>query len=434
MPTGQLNRLHPGWVQDVRFEIEGLRTSLLIGAGSPLAVEDISSDSFSSSGDGTLVHSGGPLDGSSKYSIVTYAPDPTVDQMQSAPRRYPPSRFASATLLGVPPTDGAPAQTLAVPLWGNREPPITRRLLRSPYADVYRLARAWTATAGTPYEAVTQIESQLRRNYAYTPDVSNHRYPLESFLFDDRAGYCQQFAGSMGLMLRMLGIPSRVVSGFAPGSPNSTNGTYDVHDFDAHSWVEVFFRGIGWVTFDPTPAAAPAESQRLAAAEPERRGAAILGDSSSSAAVGGHNATAGFQKSGSAAASGSDSTGMLIAVAVLLAAIAGGVVQYRRRGRITGDLSEAQVAELRSALDRVGWHLAAGTTLLELERRVAGAGRGPVARYAAMLRDHRYAADGSPPPSAEQRRAMRRALIAGGPLRRLRAWLLVPPGGPRPQR
>ena len=68
---------------------------------------------------------------------------------------------------------------------------------------------------------MTAIESHLRQDFAYTPEVPKHHYPLESFLFHDKAGYCQQFAGSMGLMLRMLGIPSRVVSGFAPGSPDS---------------------------------------------------------------------------------------------------------------------------------------------------------------------------------------------------------------------
>ena len=67
----------------------------------------------------------------------------------------------------------------------------------------------------------------------------------------------------MGLMLRMVGIPSRVVSGFAPGTLDPATDTYEVHDTDAHSWVEVYFRGIGWVTFDPTPNAAPAQSQRV---------------------------------------------------------------------------------------------------------------------------------------------------------------------------
>ena len=63
----------------------------------------------------------------------------------------------------------------------------------------------------------------------------------------------------MALMLRMSGIPARVVSGFSPGSFNRDTGEYRVRDLDAHSWVEVYFPDIGWVTFDPTPAAAPAD-------------------------------------------------------------------------------------------------------------------------------------------------------------------------------
>ena len=89
-PGGALNQLHPGWVQDATFQIEGLRTSLVIGAGTPVAVQGAS---FSASADGTLVHPGGALEGSSEYTIVTYNPDPTVDQMQSAPDRYPPKPF-----------------------------------------------------------------------------------------------------------------------------------------------------------------------------------------------------------------------------------------------------------------------------------------------------------------------------------------------------
>jgi transglutaminase-like putative cysteine protease len=434
IPVGALNQLHPGWVQDAHFHIEGLRTSLLIGAGSPLAVTGIAPDDFAASPDGTLVHAGGPLSGATEYSIVSYDPDPTVDQLESASSRYPKSRFASSTLLGVPPADGAPPETLAMPLWGHPSPVIDRRMSSSPYADVYQLARAWTAQAKTPYDAVIEIESQLRRGYAYTPDVPNHKYPLQSFLFEDKAGYCQQFAGSMGLMLRMLGIPSRVVSGFAPGSANSSDGSYDVHDFDAHSWVEVFFRGIGWVTFDPTPAAAPAESQRLTSA-PEQRGNALTAEGADAGpSQGAHNSLGPASPLGGSGDGGSSSTGAIVAIVLVLAALGGGYLVYRRRGRITGDIAEAQVAELRTALDRVGWHMVAGTTLLELERLVTAAGRGPIARYAATLRDHRYAADRSPPPTEEQRRAMRRSLIAGGPLRRWRAWLLVPPGGPRPQR
>jgi hypothetical protein len=432
-PGGGLNQLHPGWVQEAEFQIDGLQTSLVIGAGTPLSVTD-NVQPINSSPDGTLFHPGGALDGSTDYKIVTYDPNPTVDQLQTAPPRYPASRFAPLTLLGIPPSGAADPETLAMPLWGTRSPAIEQRVMASPYADVYRLARAWTAQATTPYEAVTAIQSQLRRGYTYTPNVPNHVYPLESFLFEDKAGYCQQFAGAMALMLRMVGVPTRVVSGFAPGSPNSDDGSYVVHDFDAHSWVEVYFRGIGWVTFDPTPAAAPAESQAGQIGSPERRGAALLAEGASGITGGGHNS--GLPGTTGAGAA-SESSGVPAAVIVLALLIFGGIgalVVYRLRGRIHGSRSDVLVAELRNALDRAGWHLAPGTTLLDLERRVAAAGREPVARYAAMLRDHRYAGDRSPLPSEEQRRAMRRSLIAGGPLRRWRAWLLVPPGGPRPQR
>src|SRR3954451_5903774 len=65
----------------------------------------------------------------------------------------------------------------------------------------------------------------------------------------------------MALMLRMVGIPARVAAGFAPGSLNRDSGEFRVRDLDAHAWVEVYFNGIGWVTFDPTPPAAPAQSR-----------------------------------------------------------------------------------------------------------------------------------------------------------------------------
>jgi hypothetical protein len=431
-PVGALTDVHPGWVQDASFTIEGLQTSLLMSAGAPLAVEG--AGDISAAVDGTIVHRGGPLEGSSDYKIVTYDPNPTVDQMQAAPAHYPFEKFRGTTLIGVPPTELAPPETLPMPLWGKRDPFLDKRLLTSPNADTYRLARAWTADATTPYEAVIAIENNLRQDYSYSPDVPDHRYPLHSFLFDDQAGYCQQFSGSMALMLRMIGIPSRVVTGFAPGSPNSENGSYVVHDFDAHSWVEVFFRGIGWVTFDPTPASAPAESQRFGGEAIERRGGALLSDSPGGGTEGGHGIEAGGGAAGTTGTSDSGVPTGLIVLALLGATMAATVVIYRRRGRIEGDPAEAQVAELRSALDGAGWHLPPGATLLELERRVAAAGRRAIADYAARLRDHRYAPDGLSRPDAEHRRAMRRALITGGPFKRLRAWMLVPPGGPRPQR
>ena len=98
-------------------------------------------------------------------------------------------------------------------------------------------------------------------DYVYSERVPRSDLPLDNFLFEEKRGYCQQFSGAMALMLRMVGIPTRVVAGFAPGSFNRDTSEYRVRDLDAHSWVEVYFHGIGWVPFDPTPTIAPAESQ-----------------------------------------------------------------------------------------------------------------------------------------------------------------------------
>ena len=65
----------------------------------------------------------------------------------------------------------------------------------------------------------------------------------------------------MALLLRMAGIPARVVTGFSTGATDTKTGEYVVRDFDAHSWVEAYYPGWGWLTFDPTPADSPARSQ-----------------------------------------------------------------------------------------------------------------------------------------------------------------------------
>jgi hypothetical protein len=288
------------------------------------------------------------------------------------------------------------------------------------------------AGASNPYEAAHAIERHLRNGYDYSPDVPERAYPLAAFLFEDRSGYCQQFAGTMGLMLRMVGIPSRVVSGFAPGSLGQERGVYEVRDTDAHSWVEVYFRGIGWVTFDPTPAAAPAASQgsgtslgtffrgRGSVADEEGRGARL-----ERALEGGESAPA--QPDG-----GLPGTFALAALAVVagLIGFAAAVIRRRRRALDSGSLAEPQLDELRAALARLGWALPGPTTLADLERRLRAA-RPDAARYAAALREHRFAPHPPPPPGSAARRALRRALSSGGLRRRWQGWLAIPPGGPR---
>ena len=87
---------------------------------------------------------------------------------------------------------------------------------------------------------------------------------LVGFVTQTHAGYCQYFAGAMTLMLRYLGIPARVAVGFAGGTFDRLQDVWNVSDREAHAWVEVWFRGYGWLPFDPTPAApgaAPRETQ-----------------------------------------------------------------------------------------------------------------------------------------------------------------------------
>jgi hypothetical protein len=113
------------------------------------------------------------------------------------------------------------------------------------------------AKARTPYDKAVATENYLRTRFTYTLELTGKPgdEPLAHFLFETHAGHCEYFASAMTIMLRTLGIPSREVNGFLPGEFNDLAGDYIVRASDAHSWVEAYFPGSGWVTFDPTPAA-----------------------------------------------------------------------------------------------------------------------------------------------------------------------------------
>jgi hypothetical protein len=117
------------------------------------------------------------------------------------------------------------------------------------------LAVQVTAPADNAYDKARAIEAFLRTRFAYTLKLSGKpgNDPLANFLFVTRAGHCEYFASAMTILLRTLDIPAREVNGFLPGEYNELAGDYIVRASDAHSWVEVYFPGAGWVTFDPTP-------------------------------------------------------------------------------------------------------------------------------------------------------------------------------------
>ena len=117
------------------------------------------------------------------------------------------------------------------------------------------LATEITEETTNNYDRVRAIEAYLRDNYRYTldsPVPPEGRDSVDHFLFDTNLGFCEQFASATAVMLRTLGIPSRVVVGHTPGNKNPFTGYYEVRESDAHAWVEVWFPGLGWYEFDPT--------------------------------------------------------------------------------------------------------------------------------------------------------------------------------------
>lgn len=128
-----------------------------------------------------------------------------------------------------------------------------------------RLAEDWTAGARSDYERTIAIETRLSTEYEYSLTNDIGQRFIERFLFETRAGHCEYFATSMVLLCRSVGIPARVVNGYVSREWNRLAGSFTVRNSDAHSWVEVFFDGYGWMTFDPTPPAAVGRDRTLSA-------------------------------------------------------------------------------------------------------------------------------------------------------------------------
>jgi transglutaminase-like putative cysteine protease len=137
---------------------------------------------------------------------------------------------------------------------GTRE---RRQYLSLPPLDprIAELARYTVRGLDDDTDRAAAVARYLRRSYGYTLELPSHEVadPLAYFLFTRRKGHCEYFASAMAVMLRTLGIPSRLVTGFQNGIFNPMTGLYVIRASDAHSWVEAWLPGRGWVTFDPTP-------------------------------------------------------------------------------------------------------------------------------------------------------------------------------------
>jgi protein-glutamine gamma-glutamyltransferase len=426
-------RLRPQWLERATYTVRGLSSAQLLSPGAPVALD---SPVLALRGHGRLAPDGtisvagaSPREGQ-RYTVTGYAPRPSVAEMRSAPRGYP-AAYAAYLALELP---GSRTDAHA---WSAAagEP---ARIEDSPYGGVYALARRLAAGAPSAYDVAAHVEAFLRSGLRYDESPPRRAYPLAAFLLRDRAGYCEQFAGAMALMLRMDGLPARVVAGFQPGTRSRASGLYEVSARDAHDWVEVFFAGIGWVAFDPTPAAAGAggAGAGLAPLAASVSGAGLSGGRGESARTRRPSRSRARGASGVRGAHGASQPALAVWIAAALAAalalaLALGVVSRRLARSLAGG-AEGALAELSGALARLGGaELAPGTTLAELERRLALSHGSDASRYVGLLRERRYApAADARLPGPRERRALRRALCAGrGPIVRLRALLALPPAG-----
>ncbi len=433
------------WTAEVEVTVGALDSTLLVTPGSAEEVEGVSTATPTRDG---AARAEEELEQGSSYTVRAYAPNPSVGRLRTAPDPFP-SDVGSWTIIGLPPAgrtnlDGAdgtePTVTgrqVVLPRYDDGlggTPEAEQYVAESPYAPVLQLTRRLVEGAPTTYDAVQRVEAHLREQYEYDEQPPHREYPLAAFLAEDRAGYCQHFAGAMALMLRMSGIPARVASGFAPGERSPAGDEFTVRDLDAHSWVEVYFSGIGWVPFDPTPPGAPTASRADGALATAARGdesepaldlaEALEGD-------GGRTPGAGDPALPDADEGGGPSSGQggppWLVLAVVLALAGGGVwLGWRRRSAAP----DAPVQEIERALQRLGRPLAPATTLMELERWLGRSGPTGAARYVRRVREQRFAGRRVAVDAAD-RRALRRALTARtGPLGRARGYAALPPWRP----
>lgn len=124
-------------------------------------------------------------------------------------------------------------------------------------ARITALARGVTAGAETDYQRARMLQDFLRdpANFRYDLDVARRHdvATTEDFLFNVRAGYCEQFASAFATLARSIGIPARVAVGYTWGSWDSERQEYVVRGHHAHAWPEVYFAEAGWIIFEPTP-------------------------------------------------------------------------------------------------------------------------------------------------------------------------------------
>ena len=213
-------------VQEVT--VSGLASIWLPAAYRPAAVEGVSGLSYSP-GSASLITRKDTSNGLS-YKVTSVLPDLDPGQL----RRAPPSGAGRSEL-------GEDYQRYTA-VGG----PVSPR--------VRQLAAQLASGSASPYDRALAIQDHFlsgRFRYSLEVPAGHSGSAIDRFLFQNRVGYCEQFAGSYAVLARLMGLPTRVAVGFQPGADQG--GTFSVQDKDAHAWPEVYFEGVGWTAFEPTP-------------------------------------------------------------------------------------------------------------------------------------------------------------------------------------
>lgn len=279
------------------------------------------------------------------------------------------STLAPETVYSVVSSRGAATPEELRALAEEAPPPDYDKYLQVPStvpARVGDLAERITAGAPTRYDKIKAIESWLAANYRYNTDSPvppADRDAVDYFLFDSDVGFCEQFASATAIMLRTLGIPTRVVAGYTPGNRNPLTGYYEIKNSDAHSWIEAWFPDYGWYEFDPTFAVPPAEGE-LADTVPLARAVDFLSDKLSGAIPGLSRDTVRYILYAAIAA--------VVAVGIWLAL-------RRRRPRVAP-------APIPSAVSRGGGPVTRAFRRFEHSLAGSGRGRSPSETAAELLR------------------------------------------------
>ncbi len=228
-PLGSAKSAQPAGQQIVQsFTIAKDQPNLIFAAYRPAEIFIVADSIAVDRGDGLRLPE--TLKAGMTYSVVSYRPDFDPALLRQAGGAYPPEMADRYLQL----------------------PSISGR--------VQNLAHTLAASYNNPYDKVMALNNHLLANYRYNffpPPHPPGAEVVDTFLFEDREGVCEQYVTALVVMARTLGIPARLVAGYGSGDYNPLTGYYEVRLSHAHSWAEVYFPKYGWVPFDPTPGWTP---------------------------------------------------------------------------------------------------------------------------------------------------------------------------------